>query len=33
VVVLTSGASGKKDTAGIYAVCGEISNLLFAANP
>ena len=33
VVVLTSGASGKKDTAGIYAVCGKISNLLFAANP
>lgn len=33
VVVLTSGASGKKDAAGIYAVCGEISNLLFAANP
>ena len=33
VVVLTSGASGKKDAAGIYAVCGEISNVLFAANP
>lgn len=33
VAVLTSGASGKKDAAGIYAVCGEISTLLFAANP
>lgn len=29
VVVLTVGASGKKDGNGIYAVCGEISNYIY----
>lgn len=33
VVVLTSGASGAHDQSGIYAVCGEITNLLYAKNP
>ncbi len=31
VVVLTTGASGAKDSRGIYAVCGEISRLVYAA--
>lgn len=29
VVVLTTGASGKKDSQGIYAVCGEISQYIY----
>lgn len=33
VVVLTTGASGTKDAYGIYAVCGAISQLLYAQNP
>ncbi len=31
VVVLTSGASGAKDSRGIYAVCGEISQYIYDA--
>jgi len=31
VVVLTTGADGKKDGQGIYAVCGEISQTLYDA--
>lgn len=33
VVVLTTGASGAKDACGIYAVCGEISQLLYSSQP
>lgn len=33
VVVLTTGASGTKDAYGIYAVCGEISQLLYQSQP
>lgn len=33
VVVLTSGASATKDAYGIYAVCGEISRMLYEADP
>ena len=33
VVVLTTGASGAKDAYGIYAVCGEISQLLYQSQP
>lgn len=33
VVVLTTGASGARDQSGIYAVCGEITNLLYAKKP
>lgn len=29
IVVLTSGASGTKDSNGVYAVCGEITDLLY----
>lgn len=29
VVVLTTGASGRKDSNGIYAVCGEISQYIY----
>ncbi len=31
VVVLTTGASGKTDANGIYAVCGEISRAVYEA--
>jgi hypothetical protein len=31
VVVLTMGADGKKDTYGVYAVCGEISRAVYEA--
>lgn len=33
VVVLTTGASGTTDQYGIYAVCGEITQLLYSRNP
>lgn len=33
MVVLTTGASGTKDAYGIYAVCGEISQLLYQSQP
>ena len=31
VVVLTTGADGGRDEYGIYAVCGEISRILYEA--